>query len=178
MLVRRQWAMPSRWTWSIKPIKEMVGTAVGDGAGWLDPFAGQSQLAEHRNDLNPERGQPYQMDALHFLKQFDDESVQGVLFDPPYSPRQVAECYKDVGGIVNMETTQSSFWGNLKKEISRVVVPNGIAITAGWNSGGLGKSNGFEIEEVLLVPHGGWHNDTIVVKERKTIDETKPGRET
>ena len=26
---------------------------------------------------------------------------------------------------------------------------------------------GFEIQEILLVPHGGWHNDTIVVVERK-----------
>ena len=26
---------------------------------------------------------------------------------------------------------------------------------------------GFEIEEILLVPHGGWHNDTIVTVERK-----------
>ena len=26
---------------------------------------------------------------------------------------------------------------------------------------------GFEIVEILLVPHGGWHNDTIVTVERK-----------
>jgi hypothetical protein len=31
----------------------------------------------------------------------------------------------------------------------------------------MGKTNGFEIEEILLVPHGGWHNDTIVTVERK-----------
>lgn len=34
----------------------------------------------------------------------------------------------------------------------------------------MGKTNGFEIDEVLLVPHGGWHNDTIVtvdIKERE-----------
>ena len=34
---------------------------------------------------------------------------------------------------------------------------------------GIGKKYGFEIEEILLVPHGGWHNDTIVVVERKVI---------
>ena len=27
---------------------------------------------------------------------------------------------------------------------------------------------GFEIERVLLVAHGGWHNDTICTIERKT----------
>ena len=27
---------------------------------------------------------------------------------------------------------------------------------------------GFEIIEILLVPHGGWHNDTIVTVEKRT----------
>ena len=66
-----------------------------------------------------------------------------------------------------MQTTQSSFWGNLKKEISRVVKPNGIVVSCGWNSGGIGKTNGFSIVEILLVAHGGWHNDTIVTVEQK-----------
>lgn len=34
-------------------------------------------------------------------------------------------------------------------------------------SGGIGKSYGFEIKKILLVPHGGWHNDTICVVEEK-----------
>ena len=84
------------------------------------------------------------------------------------SPRQVSECYKKLGQTVNMETTQASYWSNQKKQIGRIVKYNGIVITCGWNSGGIGKKYGFEIEEVLLVPHGGWHNDTIVVVERKT----------
>ena len=66
-----------------------------------------------------------------------------------------------------MQTTQSSFWGNLKKEIARVVKPNGIVISFGWNSNGIGKTKGFEIIEILLVSHGGNHNDTICVVERK-----------
>lgn len=32
---------------------------------------------------------------------------------------------------------------------------------------GVGIKYGFEIQEILLVPHGGWHNDTIVVVEKK-----------
>lgn len=39
--------------------------------------------------------------------------------------------------------------------------------TAEWNSGGFGKNLGFEMIEILLVPHGGHHNDTIVTVERK-----------
>ena len=72
---------------------------------------------------------------------------------------------------VNMKTTQSSYWSKQKKEISRIVKQGGYCITFGWNSGGIGKSNGFEITEIMLVPHGGWHNDTIVTVERKVGDE-------
>jgi hypothetical protein len=37
----------------------------------------------------------------------------------------------------------------------------------GWNSSGIGIKRGFELIEVLLVCHGGSHNDTIVTVERK-----------
>jgi hypothetical protein len=68
---------------------------------------------------------------------------------------------------VNMQTTQASFWSNMKKEVGRIVAPDGLCITCGWNSGGIGKKYGFSISEVLLVAHGGWHNDTIVTVEKK-----------
>ena len=84
------------------------------------------------------------------------------------SPRQVSECYKKLDKTVNMQTTQASYWSNHKKEIGRIVRKDGIVITCGWNSGGIGKKYGFEILEILLVPHGGWHNDTIITVEKKT----------
>lgn len=83
------------------------------------------------------------------------------------SPRQVSECYKKLGKTVNMQTTQASFWGDLKKEIARVVKPGGLVITFGWNTNGIGKTKNFEIIEILLVAHGGNHNDTICVVEKK-----------
>jgi site-specific DNA-adenine methylase len=112
----------------------------------------------------------YCLDAIDFLKTFKDNSVDIVYYDPPYSPRQVSECYKKLGKTVNMETTQSSFWGNLKKEIARVTKSNSIVISFGWNSNGIGKTKGFEIIEILLVSHGGNHNDTICTVERKLAD--------
>ena len=54
-----------------------------------------------------------------------------------------------------------------KKEISRIVKKGGYVLTFGWNSGGIGKTKGFEIVEILIVAHGGWHNDTIVTVEKK-----------
>ena len=158
--------MPNKNTFEIKPIKELIQSELTDGL-WIDPFANQNKLATVTNDLNPEFDTDYHMDALDFLKTFDDYSVSGVLYDPPYSPRQVTECYQGVGMNVTNETTRASFWSNQKKEISRIVRPGGKVITFGWNSGGIGHKYGFEITRILLVPHGGWHNDTICTVEVK-----------
>ena len=66
-----------------------------------------------------------------------------------------------------MADTNSGYFTKFKTEISRIVKPNGIVITCGWNSNGIGKKYGFEIVEILLVAHGAMHNDTIVTIERK-----------
>jgi len=89
------------------------------------------------------------------------------LYDPPYSLRQVSECYKNVGIPVTMETTQSSWRRKHLDEIARIIKPNGKVICFGWNSSGVGKTRGFKIKEILLVPHGGSHNDTICTVEVK-----------
>ncbi len=161
----RQWAMPNKNSFSIAPIKELV-INITHGVS-IDPFSGGSRYASITNDLDPEIDADCHLDALEFLEKFDDLSVDTVLFDPPYSPRQVSECYKKLDKTVNMQTTQASFWSNMKKEISRIVKHGGVVLTCGWNSGGIGKKYGFEINEILLVPHGGWHNDTIVTLETK-----------
>jgi DNA modification methylase len=165
--IERVWAMPNSRTFEIKPIKELIISEMTEGL-WIDPFANNNKFASVTNDLNPAFDTDYHLDALDFLKMFDDYSVDGVLYDPPYSPRQVSECYNDVGYNVTWDMTKASFWGNHKREIARIVKPNGKVITFGWNSGGIGVKNGFEITHILLVPHGGWHNDTICTVEIKT----------
>lgn len=169
MWINRKWAMPNSNTFSIPPIRKLMEKYIDFEGDWfiIDPFANNSKLATVTNDLDPQYNTDYHMDALDFLKMFDDNSVDAVLYDPPYSPRQVSECYTRLGKTVDMQTTQASYWSNQKKEIARIVKWGGFVFTCGWNSGGIGKKYGFEIQEILLVPHGGWHNDTIVVVDRK-----------
>lgn len=157
--------MPNSNTFEIKPIKELIDKYTYGLV--IDPFANKNKLANITNDLDEQYDTDYHMDALDFLKKFDDNSVDCVLYDPPYSVRQVSEVYRKLGHSVNMETTQASYWSKQKKEIGRIVNRNGIVISCGWNSGGIGKKYGFKILEILLVPHGGAHNDTIVTVERK-----------
>jgi uncharacterized protein (DUF2235 family) len=163
----RIWAMPNKNTFEILPIKNLIVEEVNLEKLWIDPFANQNKIASITNDLNSKFDTDHHLDALDFLKLFDNTSVDGVLYDPPYSPRQVSECYKNIGHNVTNETTRASFWVNHKKEISRIVKPGGKVITFGWNSGGIGSKYGFEIKRILLVPHGGWHNDTICTVEMK-----------
>ena len=174
MIIERAWSMPNSKTFTIKPIKELIKSELVEGV-IIDPFANEASIREVMtdkqqyitNDLNTDYDTDYHMDALDFLKLFEDNSVDMVLYDPPYSPRQVSEVYKSLGKTVNMQTTQASYWSNQKKEIARIVKPNGKVITFGWNSNGIGKTSGFEIKRILLVAHGGWHNDTICTVEIK-----------
>ena len=167
--INREWAMPNSNTFSIKPIRELIERYLSGTI--IDPFANQNKLATITNDLDPQYDTDYHMDATEFLKILDNNSADVVLWDPPYSPRQIMECYKKFNMTVNMQTTQASYWSKQKEQIARIVKPNGIVITCGWNSGGIGKKYGFKIIEILLVAHGGWHNDTIVTVERKTIQD-------
>lgn len=165
MEINRVWSMPNSNTFSIKAIGDLINKY--SSGVIIDPFANSNKFATITNDLDPQYDTTYHMDATDFLKMFDDESVDVVLFDPPYSPRQISECYKKLDMSVDMKTTQASYWSNQKAEIGRIVKPGGYVITCSWNSGGIGKKYGFEIQEILMVAHGGWHNDTIVVVDKK-----------
>jgi hypothetical protein len=161
----REWAMPSKNTFEIKPIKKFIEENI-TGEVILNPFANRSKYGI-TNDLDTEQDTDFHLDALDFLQQYEDNSVDFILYDPPFSPRQVSECYKSLDMTVNMQTTQSSYWSKQKKEISRVLKTGGKVITFGWNTGGIGKGNGFVIQKILLVAHGGWHNDTLCTLEEK-----------
>jgi hypothetical protein len=169
MIISREWAMPNSKTFNIKPIKSIINKYAHGII--IDPFANNSKIATITNDLNPEYDTDYHMDATDFLKIFSNGSIDTVLYDPPYSPRQVSECYKNLGKTVNTQTTQASYWARQKEQIGRITKMGGVVITCSWNSGGIGKRYGFEIIEILLVAHGGWHNDTIVVVEKKSIKQ-------
>jgi len=165
MKITREWAMPNKNTFDIRPIAELIQRYYYPypTQASIDPFANKNKLATITNDLDEQYDTDYHLEATDFLDLFEPQkSVDLVFFDPPFSPRQVSECYKRLGKTVNMETTQMSYWRKLKDKIARVVRVGGVVISCGWNSSGIGKNRGFEIIEILLVPHGGARNDTIV----------------
>lgn len=133
----------------------------------IDPFANNSKIATVTNDLNPDFNTDFHLDAFDFLRMFDNNSIDVVLYDPPYSTRQVSESYKNVGKEVTALDTSANWRKKHLDEIQRILKPNGIAICFGWNTNGVGKTRGFEMIEVLIVAHGGSHNDTLCTVEIK-----------
>lgn len=166
MKITRVWAMPDKFTFAIKPIKQLVHKYVGDGVGWIDPFAGENSPAEITNDLNPARPTKFHMHAKDFVLQLNGQKFKGCLFDPPYSLRQVKECYDEIGMNMSFEDS-TKFPHNVKELIAPKIEHGGVVITCGWNSQGFGKNLGFQIIEILLVAHGRSHNDTIITVEKK-----------
>ncbi len=164
MKIDKVWAMPNRWTFTIKPIRELLKEELTTG-DWADPFAGENSPARFTNDINPERPTTDHLDALVFLEGFKDSCLDGVLYDPPYSFTQAKTAYEGFG--TNRFITRMDYWANCKKEIARILKPNGKVICFGWNSNGLGKGKGFEMTRTLIVNHGGSKNDTLVTVEIK-----------
>ncbi len=167
--------MPSTETFSVKPIKALIERHIGAGGLWVDPFCRDSIFKKRcalTNDINPDFAGTHNMDALDFLRSMPAESADGVLFDPPFSPRQVKEAYQGFGPA----DTSRKFYSERKREAARVLRVGGVAIVCGWNSLGLGRKNGMEIEEVLLVNHGD-QNDTIVTVCRKVSSGMFANRE-
>ena len=169
MEINRIWAMPNKNTFKIPPIRDFVRkyTQPSGGKVIVDLFANSSAIGTITNDFNPKFDTTYHMDSLEFLKMLDDESADVVLYDLPYSLRQVKECYEGIGISLTAEQTKASWRAKHMNEIARILKPKGICLCFGWNSGGVGMKRGFEMVEMLVVPHGGSKNDTICTAEVK-----------
>lgn len=166
VIFTRSWAMPNHETFKIEPIKRLLKRYVKPGQVWIDPFAGANSPAGITNDHNPAMKTKYHMEAVDFVKKTTSRAY-GILFDPPYSFRQISEHYKVIGKKATAQDTSMKFYEKVKSAACEKIVPGGYAISFGWNSNGFGRARGFELIEILMVAHGGSKNDTICVVERK-----------
>ncbi len=148
----------SRYTFSIKPIREWVERNCEGKT--LNLFAGKTKLFidEVRNDLGSEMLADYHLEALEFIQKWSGNKFDTVLLDPPYAYRKSMEMYK---GIV------ASPFRQLKDEINCILKENGIVITFGYHSVVMGEGRGFIVEKICLFSHGGAIHDTIASIERK-----------
>lgn len=169
MEIHRVWAMPNANTFEVKPIGEFVKKYLENSKYSVDPFARNNEFATVRNDLNTTTSATHHMDALDFLGYMKEtgKSFDLGIFDPPYSPRQISEVYQQIGRKTTSQDTSKS-WGSWRDALAVLIESKGVVLSFGWNSCGMGMKRGFEIVEILMVCHGGNHNDTICVAETKT----------
>lgn len=165
--ISRVWAMPHKYTFRVAPLRDIIGQYKRDGETWVDPFAGFNSPAEVTNDLNPESPADCHMEAVDFVASFDDASIDGVIFDPPYSVTQVSLAYKGFGLQYKGKENPTGGFPVARDHIARIVKPGGHVISYGWNTVGMGKGRQFEPVEYLICSHGGNRNDTLVVVERR-----------
>lgn len=172
MKFSRKWAMPNKNTFSVLPIGEFVEKYLSQSKSSVDPFARNFAGADITNDLNPETKAMHHMKAQAFLKSLvlpGTNKIDLVIFDPPYSPRQISECYKGIGlEVTGKDTQNAALYKACRDKIDELLLPDGIVLSFGWNSNGMGKTRGYEILEIMIVAHGGGHNDTICMAERKS----------
>lgn len=123
MQFSRVWAMLSADTFSIPPIGAFVQRFLAEATISVDPFARNKNWATYTNDLNPETCAQHHMDAASFLEMLCHTaagSVDLAILDPPYSPRQISECYRAVGRTVGMKDTQNAV---LYKQVRDALMP-------------------------------------------------------
>jgi hypothetical protein len=164
MEINRIWVMPSIWTFTMKPVQKLFEKYGISKGGWIDPFAGENSPAQLTNDIEG-RGNDSSLDGLEFLKCFGNNSVKGVLFDPPYSTEQ---CLRRYTPKHNGTAGRAEYWARCKNEIARIVEPGGLCISFCWDSTGIGKNRGFDIIEIMLLCHGACHNDTIITIDKRS----------
>ena len=161
--------MPNKDTFSVPPIGAFVKGYLAQSSVSVDPFARNKAWATYTNDLNPNTSAQRHLDAEEFLHQLAAEGVRAdlIILDPPYSPRQISECYAEAGRKAGMKDTQNSvLYKRVRDAALPLVADAGIVLSFGWSSTGMGAARGFEIVEVLLCCHGGAHNDTICMAEK------------
>jgi hypothetical protein len=164
----RHWAMPSANTFSVPVIGQFVRQYLNKARVSVDPFARNCRWFNHSNDLNPETAAEHHLDARDFLWMLRDRGVRADLLicDPPYSPRQIVECYAVAGIKPTMVDTQSArLMSEVRDLLEEIATEDAVCLSFGWSTVGMGK--GWAIERIMLVSHGGAHNDTICMAERR-----------
>lgn len=158
--------MPNADTFRIPPIAEFVSRYARGVI--VDPFARNSRIGTITNDLNPETTAQCHLEARVFLRLLIEQGCKAdtVILDPPYSPRQISEVYQAIGRPCTTADTQNSvLTSRCRRMLGEILRPGGMALSFGWNSCSWGDD--FVMREILLVAHGGDHNDTICTASQK-----------
>lgn len=150
-----------------RPIRDLINIC--------DPFSNNKTIRTQgttliTNDLNPKFNSDFNMEANDFgeLMCSRGNEFDLVLFDPPYSLRQLKDCYEGVGKEMELWQSQN-MWGRCKDALASCVSPGGYVISFGWSTHGFGARRGFEKQEVHNFEQAGTdgrYNIQVVVEKK------------
>lgn len=177
----RHFAQPSADTFDVPPIaffvKKYLRACKANGGVSVDPFARNRLWADWTNDLNPDTVATFHRTAYVFLRHLRWQGVRVdlAIFDPPYSRRQVMECYAGIGREHTNADSQyfSLNWKNERAVLNDILNVGGIVLSFGWHSNGMQQSGEYELLEQMNIAHGGAHYDTICIAERKLAHQAR-----
>ena len=170
--IGQAFARPNSQTFTIPPILEFIHRHIDtETMSIVDPYARNSELSETAltNDLDPLTTARWHLKSDEFLEMLIGTGIvaDAVIYDPPYSPRQISECYKRSKIKCSKTDTQNSaLHARCRRHIDQILRPGGIVLSFGWNSTGMGRA--YKTKEIMMVAHGGSHNDTICVAQEKS----------
>jgi len=148
----------------------------------VDPFARnhrQKGCITVSNDLNPDIDCMYNLEMKDFSLLIKDKVLQGelplfdiIFHDPPYSLRQLKDCYDNIGHDLKKWQT-NNMWGEGQDALAKCLKIGGYAISLGWHSHGYGEKRGFQKIGVYVIEQVATHDryDLIVTIEQKVQHE-------
>jgi hypothetical protein len=154
MAMSRVWAIPNADTFDVEPIHNFVWKYLNKSKVSIDPFARNKRWATHTNDLNPETAADFHMEALEFIEALCARGIKAdlAIWDPPYSLEQCSRSYQQVGRkVTECDTQIFGRWTEHRHALNSILSNDAVVLTFGWNSQGMGKKHGFELEELMLV---------------------------
>lgn len=161
----RKFCIPSKKTFSMKPVKMLLDELLAGLPVIVDPFSKGSKVGTLTNDINQEVESDYHLDAADFAHELWRTGVKAdaIVFDPPYSLEQAKRSYNLSGLHFSQKHAQTvNRWNECKNALSEITKPGAPVISFGYTSSGFGGRRGYEIEHILLLNHGPGHYDTIV----------------
>jgi adenine-specific DNA methylase len=114
-----------------------------------DPFAREGFVGKLpnciSNDLNPEFDTDYNLEFKDFARVMNmhNQEFDLLVFDPPYSLRQLKEQYDGIGKDLKLWQTHN-MWGVGKNLITENMPVGSVTISLGWTTAGFGKKRGFQ----------------------------------
>jgi hypothetical protein len=148
-------------------IEEKIKQHINENVYSVNPLSSGNKITTVTNDINPDIESDYHMEALEFLKTIPSNSVDLLLFDPPYNPARSKHFIETFNVKRNKLYTMTNYWTFLKDEISRIVKKGGVVFSISYTSSGIGKSKGFEIEDIMILNHELSTMDVFCVMDRK-----------